>query len=133
MRVDVANGQYTVIFENGQLRALRNGQEWPGKDLTGDNLVLCMAYEIEDLQDGETDLLADVRRLEERVVALERPQWRKELPDRIGMWAYRHDNYGFGIVRCDEVTEHPWNLTWFDAVPDGDWDGDWLLLEEDRK
>ena len=42
--VDVAGGKYTVRQETqGKLYALRYGSEW--RDLTGDGLVLNMAYE----------------------------------------------------------------------------------------
>ena len=44
--IDVAGGKYTVRQEiQGKLYALRYGSEW--RDLTGDGLVLNMAYELE--------------------------------------------------------------------------------------
>jgi hypothetical protein len=44
-RIDLENGKYTVIHENGSnLRALRYGEEW--RSLTGDGLVLAMAHQI---------------------------------------------------------------------------------------
>jgi hypothetical protein len=49
LSVSVADGKYTVILPSGGgLKALRYGEEW--RDLTGDNLVLAMAYRIEELE-----------------------------------------------------------------------------------
>jgi hypothetical protein len=156
MKVDIDNGHYTVAFDEqaGRLSALRYGQEW--RDCTGDNLLLLMAMEVDRLRDQVMDLRGHVHRLEESdafggkaaskateyALHLEREladlrqkfqqlEWRKGPPDRIGMWVYRHDNFGFAIVRCDEVTDDVSELTWFDTVPQGDWDGDWKLLEEE--
>ncbi len=50
MRVDVADGKYTVILDSGGLRALRWGEEW--RDCCGDNLVLYLASELEDTRDA---------------------------------------------------------------------------------
>jgi translation initiation factor 2B subunit (eIF-2B alpha/beta/delta family) len=41
------DGKYTVINNNGVLKALRYGEEW--RDLTGDNLIGAMLSEIERL------------------------------------------------------------------------------------
>jgi len=48
MKIDLDNGNYTLLFEEGKLRALRYGEEW--RDLVGDNLVLVMGFEIERLR-----------------------------------------------------------------------------------
>lgn len=55
-------------------------------------------------------------------------KWRKEPPDRIGMWAYRSGNYGYGLCRCDDLTDDVAELSWFDAIPEGVWDGEWKWL-----
>jgi hypothetical protein len=61
MRVKV--DQYEVLFENGHLEVLRNGQKW--RDCTGDNLLLCLTYAIEDLRERVAELeqeLAEAKR-----------------------------------------------------------------------
>jgi len=45
MRHDFNDGKYTIINDNGQLTALRNGEPW-GRDLTGDNLIYWMLVEV---------------------------------------------------------------------------------------
>lgn len=48
-KIDLLDGKYTVIHDNWRgLRALRYGEEW--RNLAGDNLVMAMAQEIEELQ-----------------------------------------------------------------------------------
>lgn len=49
-RIDIADGRYTIINDNGRLTALRHGQPW-GRDLIGDNLVYWMMVEIIDLRE----------------------------------------------------------------------------------
>lgn len=51
-KIELAGGKYTVIHDNGRgLRALRYGEEW--RNLVGDNLVMAMAQEIEELQEKQ--------------------------------------------------------------------------------
>ena len=52
-RLDFDSGKYTVIIPHqitmdNRFRALRHGEEW--RDLTGDGLVLYMAYRVAELQ-----------------------------------------------------------------------------------
>ena len=50
-KIELMDGKYTVVNEleeGGGFRALRYGEEW--RNLVGDNLVLAMAYEIEELK-----------------------------------------------------------------------------------
>ncbi|AGH32236.1 hypothetical protein VPHG_00173 [Vibrio phage 11895-B1] len=47
MKIDLFDGKYTYIFDNGKQKALRHGGEW--RDLTGDNLIYAMACRIEEL------------------------------------------------------------------------------------
>ncbi len=50
MRHEIGDGKYTVIYDTDQLpcfTALRHGEPW--RDLTGDNLVLLMLFEIDQL------------------------------------------------------------------------------------
>lgn len=51
MRIELEDCGYTIIFneKNGTFRADRHGEPW--RDLTGDNMVLCMAQEIERLRE----------------------------------------------------------------------------------
>lgn len=50
LRVDVADGKYTVIQESdGSLYALRNGERWSA--FVGNNFVLAMAQEIQSLRE----------------------------------------------------------------------------------
>lgn len=49
-KIELGNGKYTVIHDNGRgLHALRYGEVW--LNLAGDNLVMAMAYEIEELKE----------------------------------------------------------------------------------
>ena len=53
-RIELLDGKYTVVNEleeGGGFRALRYGEEW--RNLNGDNLVLAMAYEIEELREKQ--------------------------------------------------------------------------------
>jgi ubiquinone biosynthesis protein UbiJ len=55
MKVTIYDGKYTVIQdERGRLRALRHGEEW--RDCTGDELILALAQEVEDLRKRVEDL-----------------------------------------------------------------------------
>lgn len=47
-RIELAEGKYTYINDNGNQRALRYGEEW--RDLTGDNLIYYMGVEIQQLK-----------------------------------------------------------------------------------
>lgn len=46
--IDLYDGKYTVQQTDTRFAALRYGQDW--RDLTGDNLVLFLAYEVEQLR-----------------------------------------------------------------------------------
>jgi len=42
--------KYTLILDDtGSFKAFRNGEEW--RDLCGDKLILCMAFEIQQLRE----------------------------------------------------------------------------------
>lgn len=57
LRVDVDGGKYTVVMtQDGHLHALRYGEPW--RECVGDNLIGCMAGEIEELREHRDDLLA---------------------------------------------------------------------------
>ncbi len=45
-RLDVADGKYTVINNNGTLTALRYGEPW--RVLTGDNLLYSLFVELQE-------------------------------------------------------------------------------------
>lgn len=50
MNIKLDNGKYEfIVNNNGTMKCLRHGEEW--RDLTGDGMVLAMAYEIERLRD----------------------------------------------------------------------------------
>jgi hypothetical protein len=50
MSVSVDNGKYTVQQDDkGNLTALRHGEEW--RDCCGDNLIGCLASEVEALRE----------------------------------------------------------------------------------
>lgn len=47
--IHVADEKYTVVIHpNGGLEALRYGEKW--RDLTGDKLVYCLAYELQEVR-----------------------------------------------------------------------------------
>ncbi len=51
--VMIENGKYRVIQDNeGNLRTLRYGEEW--RDCCGDNLIYCLAAEVERLREQIT-------------------------------------------------------------------------------
>ena len=56
-KIELSDGKYTVVNELGEgggFKALRYGEEW--RDLTGDNLVLAMYCEIEELREQLADM-----------------------------------------------------------------------------
>lgn len=57
IKVSICDGKYTIIQDaSGRTNVLRYGESW--RDVTGDNVILGAAYEIEKLQ-------ARIQRLEE--------------------------------------------------------------------
>jgi hypothetical protein len=72
-RIDLENGKYTVLHDNGAgLHALRYGEPW--RDMVGDGLVLAMAQEIEELQahlleaeEGRTRVSREASKFEDRM------------------------------------------------------------------
>lgn len=52
--------EYEVIqdLNNGVFKCLRNGEEW--RDLTGDNLILSLINEIQELREQNKSMLEDV-------------------------------------------------------------------------
>lgn len=42
--ITIADGKYTVQYDNGRLTALRYGEPW--RDLTGDNLIYWLMVEL---------------------------------------------------------------------------------------
>lgn len=61
-RIDVADGKYTVINDNGRLSALRHGEPW--QDLTGNNLVYWLAVELRDARTTNQELLSLLKEAE---------------------------------------------------------------------
>ena len=49
MQHDFEDGKYTIIFDNGMLSAMRNGEHWD-RDLVGDKLVYAMLSEVDALK-----------------------------------------------------------------------------------
>lgn len=48
-KIDLQDGKYTYVFDNGNQYALRYGESW--RDLVGDNLVYAMACRIQELEE----------------------------------------------------------------------------------
>ena len=63
-RIDVCEGKYTVINDNGKLSALRYGEPW--RDLTGDNLIYWMMVEITSLREKNGVLVEALQAMEAR-------------------------------------------------------------------
>jgi hypothetical protein len=61
MRHDFEDGKYTVISNNGVLSALRYGDAWRKDDLIGDNLVLAMLTEVDELKRKNAELQAAIK------------------------------------------------------------------------
>lgn len=54
LRLDVADGKYTIVQpEEGLPYALRYGEPWMTPFREGSNMVLTMAYELEELRNGQ--------------------------------------------------------------------------------
>jgi hypothetical protein len=56
VEITLDNGKYKIIQSNTEFKALRYGEQW--RDLTGDNLILFLVYEVESLRQQ----LADIKR-----------------------------------------------------------------------
>lgn len=68
--IELEKGKYTVLHEDGaNFRALRHGEPW--RDLTGDGLVLAMAYEIERLREAVARLSEQIEDDTERAARLD--------------------------------------------------------------
>jgi ubiquinone biosynthesis protein UbiJ len=63
MKIELDNGKYTYIFEDGKHCALRYGEEW--RNLTGDKFIYAMACEIERLQEENEELKAELENYSE--------------------------------------------------------------------
>lgn len=61
-QMSFADGKYTVINENGNLTALRNGEPW-NRDLTGDNLIYWMLVEALELKRQRDLMLNAMQRI----------------------------------------------------------------------
>lgn len=61
-QMDFNDGKYTVIYDNGRLKALCYDQPW--RDLTGDNLVYAMLVKASQLQAERDALAAKLKELE---------------------------------------------------------------------
>lgn len=48
MKLDLEDGKYTILSDDGRMQALRYGEQW--RDLTGDNLVGALVSRIEELE-----------------------------------------------------------------------------------
>lgn len=58
MKIELDNGKYTIIRdESSQLTALRYGSPW--RDLTGDNLIHELVYEVERLREELASLKSE--------------------------------------------------------------------------
>lgn len=59
LNVKVYDGKYTVVADEDMknFRALRYGEEW--QDLCGNNLVYCLAFELQEARD-------EIRQLKEK-------------------------------------------------------------------
>lgn len=57
-----SDGKYTVIFNQGHLSALRNGEAWE-RDLVGDQLVASMLFEVDSLKETLAQLEQELQAL----------------------------------------------------------------------
>lgn len=71
LRIDVDGGKYTVVQpEEGQAYALRYGEMWLDSDqMLGTNMILSMAYELEELRAKVAELEAPRQEKEARDAA----------------------------------------------------------------
>lgn len=60
MKIELANGKYTYLFNEGTgvQECLRHGEPWRKEDLIGDNLILTMAQRIVELE-SDVDMLCN--------------------------------------------------------------------------
>lgn len=68
IEIKLDDGKYTYILNDKEHKALRHGEEW--RDLTGDNLILNMGFEIETLRTQLTKANERVKELEARYTEL---------------------------------------------------------------
>ncbi len=65
IRVDIDNGKYTVLLRDGeQVQILRHGEAWMGPGFAGENCVLAMAGEIEQLRGDARRFVAGEKAVE---------------------------------------------------------------------
>ena len=60
MEIILNDGKYKIILDKDQFKALRYGEEW--RDLTGDNLILFLCFEIEKLRNNSYDPSAKIQK-----------------------------------------------------------------------
>jgi hypothetical protein len=64
LQVSVSNGKYTVILkENGGTEALRHGEPW--RDCCGDNLIYCLASELDEARQEVESLKGEIEVMNE--------------------------------------------------------------------
>jgi len=59
VKIDLNDGKYTYVMDNGKQYALRYGEPW--RDLCGDKFVYAMACMIQDLEDEVQSLKKDMK------------------------------------------------------------------------
>lgn len=57
--IELGDGKYSYVFENGKQYALRYGEFW--KDLVGDKFTYAMACKIQDLEEEIKSLKKDMK------------------------------------------------------------------------
>lgn len=66
LRISVDGGKYTIVQPNaGRTYVLRYGCMW--RDVTGDSLILALAYELEEARAERDNAIANVKRAAEGV------------------------------------------------------------------
>ena len=70
IRISLDDGEYEVVYNRKEFCCTRHGKPW--RDLAGDNLILCLVYEIELLREklriqSESD---DVKRLMSKLLTI---------------------------------------------------------------
>jgi hypothetical protein len=60
LRIDIDDGKYTIIQDSsGVTKFLRYGEPWIDSSIPGINMVLAMAYELEELRQMKNRLMDD--------------------------------------------------------------------------
>lgn len=102
MRIELEDGKYTYLLDEGAQKALRYGEPW--RDLCGDKFIYSMACEIERLQ-AENAELQIFKQMWNDFVSLQHGDAQLLCKDAERYRWLRYAGYGFDIAVREEYDE----------------------------